>query len=57
MVKKTICISINEETHELIKKYARENHIPGKVSGAIDYIVWNWIKEQEHEKKRSEKHE
>lgn len=55
MAKKTICISINEETHELIKKYATENHIPGKVSGAIDYIVWNWIKEQE--KKRSEKHE
>lgn len=55
MEKKTICISINEETHELIKKYATENHIPGKVSGAIDYIVWNWIKEQE--KKRSEKHE
>lgn len=44
MAKKRVNITITEETQERILQYAKENHLQGGLSGAIEHIAWQVLK-------------
>lgn len=44
MAKKRVNITIDAETQERLLQYGFENHIPGGLSGAIEYIAWKVLK-------------
>ena len=39
-MRKAYCVHLDESTHERLRQYAYENHISGKVSGAIEHLAW-----------------
>ena len=53
MAKKRVNITITEETQERILQYAKENHLQGGLSGAIEHIACT--KSQECTIKRANK--
>lgn len=52
MAKKRVNITITEETQERILQYAKENHLQGGLSGAIEHIAWQVLKVKNAQSKR-----
>lgn len=54
MTKLRTNITISPETKERLLQYARENHLRGGVSGAIEHMVWHAIKVYPAERSKDE---
>lgn len=44
MAKERTTITIATDTKEQLLQYGREKHIPGGLSGVLEYIAWQVIK-------------